>query len=58
MYLSIQSAGDPYASIQITTIHFYNGERPILPTTSDLIWKYSSGLLRALTIRINNCRRI
>ena len=57
-YSSTQSVGDLHSSIRIAAVHFYNDERPILPTTSDLIWKYSSWLLRVLTIRMNHCHRI
>jgi len=57
-YSSTQSVGDSYASIRIATVNFCNGERPIIPTTLGLIWKYSSWLLRALPIRMNNYRPI
>ena len=34
------SAGDLYASIRIIAMHFYNGQRPLLPVASNLIWKW------------------
>ena len=59
-YSSTLLAGDSYASMWISAVHFYNGERSLLPVASDLIWKYKSWLLRASIIRKNNgfCIRI
>ena len=39
-------------------IAFYNGERPLLPSTLNLIQKYGSWLLRASIIWRYNCFRI
>ena len=54
IYSSTQLTSDPHASIWIAVVHFCNGKRPILPTTSGLIWKYSSWLLGVLAIPMNN----